>query len=476
VVGKDGWTHPVTNETLVSFDTKGGATITLSGITGTFLAAETVTGGTSSATGVVATYSASTKTLVLNAISGTFQVAETLTGGTSAARATSVTIVLGPGIVTTPTINNVKLYKGFVSASGETIVSTKTAYTTYDYLVFSVQFNTQVVVTGQPYLPLTINGVSRQALYLHKAGFDIGENTTATTGGTATLLFSYRIQPSDVATASEVSMSSPINLNSGTIKSYLNSTNATCTFTPPTLSAISITSGVAGSMLTIAFDNTVYKLGAVVTLTTTWDRPITISGSPEIELDINGVDAYATYASGSGTSTLTFTYTVTSSVSGTAGEVSVIPEIQLNSGSLEDANGVPVNLFFTGPAGASTVAIDGVVPHFTSVSGITNGTHLVTSNIVTLTAVFNKPVIVTGSPEITLAIHLTNREAVYATGSGTNTLTFTYTIVGGDSCTSGQFAVDSPALLNSGTLLDEVGNAVSPLTFTPPTTTTVYVN
>lgn len=65
-------------------------TLAVSGITGTFLTGETITGGTSGATATVRipNWPGNTDTLVIQAISGTFQ-AETITGGTSAATATA---------------------------------------------------------------------------------------------------------------------------------------------------------------------------------------------------------------------------------------------------------------------------------------------------------------------------------------------------------------------------------------------------
>ena len=61
--------------------------ISIGSITGTYSIGETVTGGTSSATGVYISNTAST--MVLKTISGTFQSGETLTGGTSSATSTS---------------------------------------------------------------------------------------------------------------------------------------------------------------------------------------------------------------------------------------------------------------------------------------------------------------------------------------------------------------------------------------------------
>lgn len=65
-------------------------TLAVSGITGTFLTGETITGGTSGATATVRipNWAGNTDTLVIQAISGTF-TSETITGGTSAATATA---------------------------------------------------------------------------------------------------------------------------------------------------------------------------------------------------------------------------------------------------------------------------------------------------------------------------------------------------------------------------------------------------
>jgi len=140
-----------------------------------------------------------------------------------------------PTVVTTPTINSVKLYKGFVVASGETVADKRTHVVTKDVITLAVQFNSQVVVTGQPYIVINFNGSPKNALYLPKRGFDFGEDTTHTTGGTATLLFYYTIASAVVATSGQVVVLSPVQLGTGTIKSLLKGNNATLTFTPPVL-------------------------------------------------------------------------------------------------------------------------------------------------------------------------------------------------------------------------------------------------
>ena len=84
-------------------------------------------------------------------------------------------------------------------------------------------------------------------------------------------------------------------------------------------------------------------------------------------------------------------------------------------------------------------------------------------------------VTVTGTPRLALDIGGVTRYATFASGSGTNTLTFTYNTQAGDLDLDG-IAVTSPLDLNGGTIKDLGGNAVSPLTFTLPNTVNVKVN
>jgi hypothetical protein len=145
-----------------------------------------------------------------------------------------------PTAVVTPLVNSVTRYNGFVAASGEPRVDTRKHIRTNDTLAFAVQFNTQVVVTGQPYLTVNFNGVPQKAYYKPKSGFDVGQNVSVATGGTATLIFYYKAAYTDVATTNQVTLSSPLLLNGGTIKSLLNGDVATLTFTLPSLVALAV--------------------------------------------------------------------------------------------------------------------------------------------------------------------------------------------------------------------------------------------
>lgn len=90
------------------------------------------------------------------------------------------------------------------------------------------------------------------------------------------------------------------------------------------------------------------------------------------------------------------------------------------------------------------------------------------------TVTTSKPVVVTGTPRIAIDVGGIARYATWASGSGTNSLTFSYQVQPGDFDANG-IAITSPLDLSGGTITDAAGNAVSPLSFTVPDTSAVKV-
>lgn len=80
-----------------------------------------------------------------------------------------------------------------------------------------------------------------------------------------------------------------------------------------------------------------------------------------------------------------------------------------------------------------------------------------------------------GTPRIAVNVGGVTRYATYTAGSGTAALTFTYTTQAGEVDLDG-VALSSPLDLNGGTITDAAGNALSPLTFTVPSTTGIRVD
>ncbi len=80
-----------------------------------------------------------------------------------------------------------------------------------------------------------------------------------------------------------------------------------------------------------------------------------------------------------------------------------------------------------------------------------------------------------GTPRIAVDVGGVTRYATYASGTGTGTLTFHYTLQAGDVDLDG-VVLSSPVDLNGGTFTDLNGNALSPLTFTLPNTSGVKID
>ena len=90
-------------------------------------------------------------------------------------------------------------------------------------------------------------------------------------------------------------------------------------------------------------------------------------------------------------------------------------------------------------------------------SGFSNGgtPHLGTSDIITITLVMSETVNVTGAPYIAVNINSVVRHAVYASGTGTNTLLFTYTLTAADLATAGQVTFGT-AVVMAGSIKDVI--------------------
>ncbi|WBX77500.1 Ig-like domain-containing protein [Tenacibaculum ovolyticum] len=115
----------------------------------------------------------------------------------------------------------------------------------------------------------------------------------------------------------------------------------------------------------------------------------------------------------------------------------------------------------------TTVISSAVAPTVTSVSASTaNGNFKAGDNVV-VTATFSEAVTVTGTPQITLETGTTDRTINYnGTGSGTNTLQFTYTIQAGD--VSADLDYVGTSSLTAGTSIQDTGSKDATLTLASP--------
>ena len=169
--------------------------------------------------------------------------------------------------------------------------------------------------------------------------------------------------------------------------------------------------------------------GKTVTLTLSLNDVVTVTGgTPTLTLNDGGT---ATYISGTGTNALSFSYTVgagqnTASLAATA--------VNLNGATVQNSLGDAAVLLVNGVSQTGP-QIDTTTPSVTSVAtsgaGITAGTgDLPAGSIVTLTVNLSAAVTVAGGTP-TLTLNDGGTATYFSGGSGSNALTFSYTVGAG---------------------------------------------
>ena len=122
----------------------------------------------------------------------------------------------------------------------------------------------------------------------------------------------------------------------------------------------------------------------------------------------------------------------------------------------------------TGTSSLNAFTIDTTAPTVTGVSStLANGSYGA-GQIVPITVTFSEPVNVTGTPQLTIATGSPATTTLsYASGSGTSTLTFNYTVAGGNTSPDLDYSSANALILNSGTIRDAAINNAS-LTLAAP--------
>ena len=196
----------------------------------------------------------------------------------------------------------------------------------------------------------------------------------------------------------------------------------------------------------------VLAAGKTVALTLDFSSAVTVAGgTPTLKLNDGGV---ATYASGSGSNALTFNYTVaagqnTASLAATA--VNLPTGVTIADGAGNAANLSLTGLTQTGPQ------IDTTTPTVTKIINSPATGVLAAGKTVALTLDFSSAVTVAGGTP-TLKLN-DGGVATYASGSGTNALTFNYTVAAGQNTAS--LAATAVNLPTGVTIADGAGNAAN---------------
>ena len=285
---------------------------------------------------------------------------------------------------------------------------------------------------------------------------DGGTATYSGGSGSGALTFSYTVAAGQ--TTADLAVTA-VNLNSATVANgagtAANLTGAVTnlagtlqidTSTPSVSSVVASGTGITAGAGDLA-------AGSVVTLTINLNEAVTVAGgTPTLTLNDGGT---ATYSGGSGSTALTFSYTVG------AGQNTAdlaVTGVNLNSATIKNGVGTAANLTgaVTNPAGI--LQIDTTAPVISAIAETPSSGDLNAGKTVTYTLTMSEAVTVNttgGSP--TLALN-DGGTATYVGGSGSNALTFSYTVAAGQNTPD---LMASAFNLNGATMSDGAGNAAN---------------
>ena len=404
------------------------------GFTLTVTFTEAVTGFT--AGDVTATNATVSNLATSDNITYTLDVTPTADGAvTLQVPAASAVNVAGNGNTASNTLS--RTYDATAPVVTTVAVPTNGYYKTGGILTFTVNFSENVTVTGTPYLEVVIGSTTRNATYVSGSG-------------TSALVFRYTVVSGE-EDMNGITLGA-LQLNGGTIKDAATN-NAVLT-----LNGVPATTGVR-----------VHTAIPSVTLTTTApalvNAPFTITAT--FSESMAGV-ALADFTVSNGT---------VSNLSGTANTVFTVTVTPTADGpvSINFPANKALNVAGTNNTASNTLSFtyDGTAPVITAVSVPANG-YYKAGDVLSFTATFSENVTVTGTPQLGVVIGAATQQADYISGSGTNQLTFSYTVQTGDNDMDG-IALGN-LTLNGGTIKDAAtNNAVLTLNGVP-STAGVFVN
>jgi hypothetical protein len=332
-------------------------------------------------------------------------------------------------------------------------------------LTITVTFDQSMLITvaGNPTLALDSGGV---ATYL---------------GGTATsnsMDFTYTVAATDTSLALSTVVN-PINLNGSTIvESAHPATSADLTLAKTTLPSgggapYIINPPAVISTIQVSDAGANYTTGQAVLLAVTFNQSVDVTGQPTMALNSGGT---ASYLSGSGTAVLTFLNIVSSTDASAGLQCANSPNpIALSGGTVVNTNdsSIAANLTFI-TAGNLLSSVNGQPATInytqpatiTAISGVQPGGAYVPGNAIDLTVTFSTPVVVSSGTPPSIALNsqgsgsMGSDEAIYASGSGSNILTFHYAIASGNATAMLGYAAN-PVSLNTSTITNLNDSAVT---------------
>ena len=209
--------------------------------------------------------------------------------------------------------------------------------------------------------------------------------------------------------------------------------------------------------VTSSVTNATYGVGSVIPIQIIFGETVTVTGTPQLTLETGTIDEVVNYTSGSGSHTLVFNYTVAQGDTSADLNYKNTSSLAFNSGTIKDSNGNDATLTLPTLSDANSLAGNKaiVIDSIPSVSNITSATADGTyepGDSISIQVLFNLPVIVTGTPTLTLETGTTDAVVSYTSGSGTSTLIFNYTVSAGEFFSDLDYVSTISLELNGGTI------------------------
>lgn len=227
-------------------------------------------------------------------------------------------------------------------------------------------------------------------------------------------------------------------------------------------SAVSL--NVVPDVVSIVFTDTDLKIGETSQVTFTFNTAV--GGFTPADLTVpNGT--FSALSTSDGGVTWTGTFTPNASVSEATNVITV------NLGGVTAVQG---GLAGSGSRDSGNYVIDTLAPSVIAVNSSTGNGIYKAGDTISIQVTFNESVTVTGTPQFTLETGATDRVVNYTSGSGSNVLTFNYTVQAGDTSADLDYLGNTALALNGGTIHDSAGNNALLTLATPGTAGSLGAN
>jgi len=326
------------------------------------------------------------------------------------------------------------------------------AYRETDTVDVTVTFSETVTVTGTP--TLTLNSGA--------AAVDYSSGSPGTV-----LTFTYTVGAGDTSADLDYIATTSLSDGGGTIR---DAAGNDAILTLPAVGGASSLGGqkdividtTAPTVTSVSSTNSngTYSIGATVDVTVTFSEAVTVTGTPTLTLETGGTNAVVDYSSGSGGATLTFVYTVAPGHTSADLEYVATTSLVDGGGTVQDAAANDATLTLPTIGGGNSLSDNKDIVIDTTAPSVVNVTSAKADGIYTVGEVIDIDVQFTGPVTYNLAGTLTldlntGVAASYNAGSGTDTLTFRYTVAAGHTTPDLDYvATNSLVVAGGGTVQD----------------------